>query len=100
MLQHHTGGLLLTVPLPCPALACAALPSALRLQEEAASPRVTLRSLHERVLRRLEHWKGRRAERMLEFEAIMVRCTTWLQGQGGKGVSRASDTCLGVVGVV
>ena len=48
-------------------------------QEEASSPRVTLRSLQERVLRRLEHWKARRMERMAEYEAVVVsvRCMLW-----------------------
>ncbi len=49
-----------------------------RCQEEAAGSGTVLRSLHERVLARLTHWKGHRTERQAEYEAVMVS-----EGRGG-----------------
>ena len=49
-----------------------------RCLEEVVSPSITLRALHERVQARLAHWRGRRAEKLAEYEAVMVR-----EGMGG-----------------
>ncbi len=65
------------------------------MQEEANSPRVTLRSLYERVLARLAHWKARRSERMFEYEGIMVRQTC----VGSMGKWRQQGAATTFVGV-
>ena len=52
-----------------------------RCLEEAVSPSITLRALHERVQARLAHWRGRRAEKLTEYEAVMVG----QRGEPGKG---------------
>ena len=49
-----------------------------RCLEEAVSPSITLWALHERVQARLAHWRGRKAEKRMEYEAVMVR-----EGMGG-----------------
>jgi len=41
-------------------------------QEEASSPSIALRALHDRVTARLTHWRGRRAEKLTEYENITV----------------------------
>lgn len=43
-----------------------------RCQEEASSPSIALRILHDRVTARLAHWRGKRAEKLTEYESIMV----------------------------
>ena len=56
-----------------------------RCLEEVVSPSITLRALHERVQARLAHWRGRRAEKLAEYEAVMV------SGGGGKGRGRRQE---------
>ena len=41
-------------------------------QEEASNPSITLLALHDRVTARLTYWRGRRAEKLTEYENIMV----------------------------
>lgn len=53
-----------------------------RCLEEAVSPSITLRALHERVQARLAHWRGRRSEKLTEYEAVMVR---WGRGEWAQG---------------